>query len=177
LLGLDDAPGVLSGGHPIPAELARIIALDKTATWYRMLTDGGGRFVELSTDAYEPTRPIWRTVVARDQRCLWPTCSRPAVAVELDHRIPFPRGATSTDNLQPLCKAHHKAKHSRGFQVRTVSDAELCHSGSGGSDGSGRVRADRYAWTTRVGSRFVSGPAEQPESQWPNPNLVETCPQ
>ncbi len=48
----------------MPAGLARAIAADPDATWYRMLTDPAGRMVELSTTSYRPTAPIWRYVVA-----------------------------------------------------------------------------------------------------------------
>ncbi|MCF4119749.1 hypothetical protein L1785_02025 [Antribacter sp. KLBMP9083] len=37
LLGLDDAPGVLAGYGPVPAEVARTLAVD--GTWQRLVTD------------------------------------------------------------------------------------------------------------------------------------------
>jgi hypothetical protein len=62
-MGLADEPGVLSGGTPVPASLARLIAQQPGSTWYRMLTDPAGRLVELSTRSYQPTAPIWREVL------------------------------------------------------------------------------------------------------------------
>ena len=153
LMGLSDGPGVLSGGNPIPAELARIIAQDPGSTWYRMLTDPARTCIELSTDAYKPTRPIWRQVISRDHTCIWPGCRRPAVRVELDHREEHPEGETSTENLEPLCKHHHKVKHSRGFKI--IKNA----------DGS-------YTWTTPTGSTFTHRPDEQPVADWPDPETV-----
>ncbi len=117
LLGATDEPGFLSGDSPIPAELARLIATDPTSTWYRLLTDPAGGFVELSAGRYQPTAPLWRGVVARDRACVWPQCHRPAVRVEVDHRRPYPEGATTPDNLDPLCHRHHMAKHSEGVSV------------------------------------------------------------
>jgi len=113
LAGLRDDPGELSGGTAIPAELARAIATSEGATWYLMLTDPAGDMVTLSTKSYQPTSPFWRYVVAEQPTCAHPSCDRPSVECELDHIIEWPRGDTSTDNLQPLCRRHHKAKHAR----------------------------------------------------------------
>jgi hypothetical protein len=154
LLGLDDHPGVLSGGQPIPADLARHIAADPTSTWYRMLTDPHGRFLELSTTSYQPTAPIWRTTVARDQTCIWPTCRRPATTVDLDHRTPYPAGATSTGNLQALCRRHHTLKHTAGYHVERNPDGS-------------------YTWTTRHGSTLHTPATEQPVSSWPHAAACE----
>jgi hypothetical protein len=146
-MGLSDEPGILSGGIPIPPDLARLISQDPDSTWYRMLTDSLGTFLKLSTKSYKPTRAIEREVVARDQKCLWHACNRPAVLVELDHREEYPDGETSPDNLGPLCKRHHKVKHSSGFMI--VKNA----------DGS-------YSWTTRFGQTFVTPKPEQPVADW-----------
>ena len=113
LAGLTDDPGQLSGGTMIPAELARAIATREGATWYRMLTDPAGDLIALSTHSYQPTSTIWRYVVAEQPTCAHPACDWPSTECELDHDIEWPRGATSTDNLQPLCRRHHKAKHAR----------------------------------------------------------------
>ena len=154
LIGLSDEPGTLSGGNTIPAELIRIISADPDSTWHRMLTDGA-RCVELSTNSYQPTKPIWRHVVARDQVCIWHGCNRPAVRVELDHRVPYPLGRTTDGNLAPLCKRHHKVKHANGFQLIANRDGS-------------------YTWTTAHGSTFTSRPPEQPVAEWPDPDTVVT---
>lgn len=143
LMGLSDEGGVLAGGVPVPAELARQIADDPESIWYRMLTDPDGGFVELSTDSYSPNGLIWRWVSARDVQCVFPGCSHPATTVELDHRVPWPQGKTSTWNIQPLCKKHHKVKHSLGYTVVRELDGS-------------------YTWTTRFGSVFRRPPPEYP---------------
>ncbi|HET7533031.1 MAG TPA: DUF222 domain-containing protein [Nocardioidaceae bacterium] len=143
LLGTTDLPGVLSGGSPISADYVRHLALQPGSTWYRMLTDDAGSFVELSTTSYQPTDPILRTTVARDHTCVWPGCRRPAVVAHTDHRVPYPKGETSTENLQPLCDRHHPVKHAQGYSV-----VRNC-------DGS-------YTWTTRHGSTFTTPASEQP---------------
>jgi hypothetical protein len=146
LAGLDDQDATL-GGVPIPAELARLIATDPDSVWYRMLTDPAGGFVELSTQQYSPTGAIWRSVVARDVTCVFPSCVRPATVVELDHRTPWPHGETSVRNLQPLCERHHKVKHSEGFRVVREDDGS-------------------YTWTSRFGSVFRTPAREYPQAVW-----------
>lgn len=147
LMGMTDAPGVMSGGHALPADLVRRLALHPEATWYRMLTDQARTCVELSVGSYAPTKPIWRQVVAADPACIWPGCSRASVTAELDHRTEYPAGETSTENLQPLCRRHHRMKHSKGFRVVRNDDGS-------------------YDWTTRFGSRFHVHATEQPTSDW-----------
>ncbi len=148
LLGVGDAPGLLSGDTPIPPEVVQRIAADPDSTWYRMLTDEAGDFTHLSTRSYQPTPPIWRGVVARDRTCVWPGCCRPAVECELDHRTEFPEGRTCVCNLAPLCRFHHKVKHSEGFTL-TAED-----------DGS-------YTVTSSRGTVSRSAPSEQPVAEWP----------
>lgn len=122
LLGGDDTPALLSGEVAIPADLARLIAQRPDSTWYRLLTDEAGRFLELSTTAYTPTAPIWRSIVARDRTCVWPGCCRPSVVSEIDHRVPYPHGPTSTTNTWPLCPRHHRTKHAEGYQATLEAD-------------------------------------------------------
>jgi len=117
VMGSADLPGVLNGATVLPASLARSIASTPGSTWHRLLTDPAGGAAELSTASYQPTEAIWRSVVAERPRCYRPGCDRPAVECELDHRVPWPEGPTSTTNLQPACKRDHKAKHSPGFAV------------------------------------------------------------
>lgn len=147
VMGISDEPGMLAG-EPIPAELARIIAADKNATWYRLLTDPAGDFVDLSTTSYTPTPPIWRHVTARDQRCVWPGCARPAARTETDHRIPHPQGPTSTSNLDSLCRRHHHAKHTHGYHVTREPNGD-------------------YVVTTPRATQLRNRPEEQPHDKDP----------
>ena len=148
LMGLSDEPGVMAGGTSLPADVTRHIATDPDATWYRLLTDPAGGFLELSTKSYTPTDAIWRWTVACNQKCIWPGCCRPATVIELDHRIRFPLGKTSTCNLQPLCRRHHHVKHSEGFSVVLEADGS-------------------YTWTSRFGSTFRTPAPEYPIAVWP----------
>ncbi len=141
LAGLSEDPGRLSGGGVITAEAARAIAHDPTSTWYRMLTDAAGRFVELSCTGYQPSDPLWRSIVARDNTCTWPNCHRPATQTESDHRMPYPDGRTCESNLDSLCHRHHMVKHSQGVTVTREDDGT-------------------YVIRTRRGSTFRRRPPE-----------------
>jgi len=125
VMGLSDDPATLSGGTVIPASLARRIASEPGSTWHRMLTDDAGTMVALSTKTYPPTAPIWRQVVAEQGTCYRPNCDRPSTLCELDHRTAWPTGPTDPTNLQPACKADHKAKHSPGFTLDQADDGSV----------------------------------------------------
>jgi hypothetical protein len=117
VMGLSDDPGVLSGGRVVPAGLARAIAQTPGATWHRMLTDPAGQKVELSTTSYQPTKAIWTEVVAEHTSCFRSACDTPSTEAELDHRVAWPVGRTTPENLWPGCKGDHKAKHAPGFTI------------------------------------------------------------
>lgn len=143
LMGLTDDPGLLTGGESLPAGLVRAIAADPDSTWYRMLTDPARQCVELSVKGYKPTGPIIRQTVADYGTCFDPVCGVPATGCELDHRVPAPTGPTSTDNMGPGCKGHHRAKHAPGF-------------------GLSRTPAGQLVFTTAAGFSHRVEKAEQP---------------
>jgi hypothetical protein len=65
---------------------------------------------EHATDTYEPSPLIREQVWATHPTCVFPRCERPARGCDLDHRTPWPHGATATSNLYPLCRTHHRLK-------------------------------------------------------------------
>ncbi|MFD2795558.1 HNH endonuclease signature motif containing protein [Promicromonospora vindobonensis] len=126
LLGLDDAPGHLTGYGPIPADTARLIAND--ATWQRLLTDPvTGILTDYSTTTYQPGKVLRTAVETRDETCtfLW-GCDTPATRCDLDHIQPFDHehrnerndsGQTNAHNLHPLCRKHHLLKTHAGWGI------------------------------------------------------------
>ncbi|GAA5146674.1 hypothetical protein GCM10023340_17910 [Nocardioides marinquilinus] len=65
--------------------------------------------VEKSSDAYRPSPTVAEHVLLRDRHCVFPRCTRRRV--DLDHIHPYESGGpTSTSNLAPLCRRHHRAK-------------------------------------------------------------------
>jgi hypothetical protein len=117
LLGLSAEPGVLDGNGPIPAEMACRLAADPSSTWRRLLTDEAGRLLDYEARVYKPPTALARHVIERDQYCVHPGCRRKARDCELDHRVPFPRGHTSAENLHPFCKHNHQGKTTGAWSI------------------------------------------------------------
>lgn len=117
MLGQDNAPGILDGRIPIPADMARDIAAAQE-DWVRILTDpSSGEFLPLPADRYRPTQAMLEHLCDRMTTCGLPGCTRPATTateadhiVEYDHEDPASGGATSVDNLHMLCWQHHAMK-------------------------------------------------------------------
>lgn len=91
--------------------------------------------------AYRPSPKTDRLVKARDLTCRFPGCRKVAADCDVDHRIPWPRGATDPANLQALCRHHHRAKQSGLFTISAKPDGTI-------------------TWTTRRGHTFESPPPE-----------------
>ena len=121
-----------AGGGAYPAELAgygvitgsQAIALAaRDATWRRLLTDPAtGELTDLSRHQYSPPAALADHVRARDRQCVFPGCAVPAARCDLDHRVPYPRGETSVENLAALCRHHHRLKHRGGWTLRRRAD-------------------------------------------------------
>jgi hypothetical protein len=80
--------------------------------------------VKVDPTTYRPTADAERQVIARDQYCAFPSCRMPAHRCDVDHVEPFDHerpeagGLTVPENLQPLCRRHHRLKtHHPGWRV------------------------------------------------------------
>src|SRR3954451_17049554 len=70
----------------------------------------------LVTDSYTPTPRMREQAVLTNPVCAFPRCSRPSRRLDLDHIQPWDDdGATSSDNLAPLCRRHHRYKTHAGW--------------------------------------------------------------
>ncbi|MEV1290843.1 HNH endonuclease signature motif containing protein [Pseudonocardia sp. NPDC049635] len=153
LLGVGDtgaggeagATAELAGHGPIPIADARALAFLPGSVWFRLLTDPAtGRVVERSTTAYRPGAALTELVRSEHGTCVHPGCRMPAHRCDLDHVVPFDAtsgtGPTSAGNLRPLCRSHHRLKHSPGWKVVLRAD--------GGVE-----------WSTPSGHVHVAGPS------------------
>ena len=124
LLGCDDQPADLDGHGPITAHAARAIASDPTGTWRRLITDPTtGQLLDYGRQTYRPPQNLTDFVIARDRRCVFPHCRRPARHCDLDHADPWCTGGqTCEHNLHPLCTRHHHTKHNAGWTVQRQPD-------------------------------------------------------
>lgn len=117
LAGLSDQPGVINGFGTIPAEDARRLAAGDSR-WRHVLTSHTtGAVLDVGSLSYRPPAQLARHVRLRDGTCRFPGCEVPARECDLDHLIPFPAGPTSADNLNALCRRHHRLKHDGGWRA------------------------------------------------------------
>lgn len=127
LLGLDDEPGHLDGYVPVTATTAR--ALAKGGVWRRIVTDPlSGAVLDYGRTRYRPPTALAEYVRVRDRHCAAPGCTVPASRSDLDHTLEYhrqpgdppdaPVGDTSSANLGPLCRRHHRLKTCGGFRLR-----------------------------------------------------------
>jgi len=136
LLGLADTPAHVPGVGPVPAELARALASD--ADWVRFTHAESGGLTNIGRQRYRPTSAVADLVRARDKRCQFPHCEQPADYCDLDHIKPFDHrqpgsgGFTTPDNLQALCRRHHRMKTHGDWQVRREADGHLTWIGPAG---------------------------------------------
>ena len=115
LLGLTDEPAEVPGLGPIPADVARELAAD--GRWSAWVTGATGIVTATGSRGYVPSEPIARLVRARHPHCRFPGCRQAAMRCDLDHAIPWPRGATTAANLGPLCRRHHLLKTHAGWSL------------------------------------------------------------
>ena len=89
---------------------------------------------ELHTDSYTPTDVMREQVRLKFRECIFPGCHRPSrpgkrrtrdddsgddsrddAVPDLDHCVEHPRGKTTTSNLFPPCRTHHRLKTFTGW--------------------------------------------------------------
>jgi Domain of unknown function (DUF222) len=156
LIGVDDQPAHLQGYGPITAEVAGRIAAH--GTWRRLLTDPvSGAVLDVGRERYTPPPDLAEHVIARDQTCRFPTCTRPAEGCDLDHSIPFQQGgSTSAANLGPVHRGHHNDKTHHSWRLQ-------------------QPEPGRFVWTAPTGHRYEVDPeivgllAQPPPAPGQNP--------
>jgi hypothetical protein len=65
---------------------------------------------ELSTDGYRPTELMKEQMRLRHPQCPFPLCHRRSRHADGDHIIRWPTGKTTSSNLAPPCRGHHRLK-------------------------------------------------------------------
>jgi hypothetical protein len=120
LEGRSDTPGYLLGaGELIPADLLRGLAVTAKT---RPLFDPAAAEPE---PRYRPSGALADFVRARDLTCRAPGCDRPATDCDLDHTVPYPRGATHASNIKCLCRLHHILKTFWGWRDHQLPDGTV----------------------------------------------------
>lgn len=121
-----DAPALLPGGVPIPAPLARHIALsgtdtatERASTWIRRVYQHpvSGELIAMESRSRVFTPAMRRLLIARDQTCRVPY--RDAPARHVDHIVPHARGGpTAVHNGQALSEDCNYSRSAPGWRAR-----------------------------------------------------------
>ncbi len=138
LMQMAEDPGELGGWGPVVAEIARAVAdAQQDCTWQATVTDDNGDPYAVALRR-RPTASQARQVRARAPRCIFLGCRRPARRCDLDHRACWiDGGPTLQCNLEPLCRAHHRAKDEFGWRYETLGNGD-------------------YVWISANGRRYRS---------------------
>lgn len=75
---------------------------------------------EIIAEGYEPTAAQRRQIELTHETCVYPYCNTRIDHCDLDHVVAYADGGeTSTSNLAPLCRTHHRLKtHVPGWSYR-----------------------------------------------------------
>lgn len=125
LMGLNDDAADINGYGPIPAHLARRLAVE-SQSWRRLVTDPvTGHLLDFATKTYAPPETLREYVIARDRTCQFPGCGTTGWRCDIDHVEPWTGtadgGQTSAANLITLCRRHHRLKTHNRWRVKIVN--------------------------------------------------------
>ncbi|NND03387.1 MAG: DUF222 domain-containing protein [Acidimicrobiia bacterium] len=145
LTRLADHTGDLAGYGAVVADIARQTAEHQQNTqWDYSVTDTRGNVIATGTTQRRPTAAQTRCVRARFRTCVFPGCRMPAVDSDLDHRSEYSKTKrTSSDDLYPHCRYHHRIRHDQGWTYREIDDGRL-------------------EYTTRLGHKYLTQPRDPP---------------
>ena len=106
----------------------------------------------IHVEGYEVPDRLREQAALRDHTCVFPWCTRSARKTDADHVIPYAEGGTtSSDNIAPLCRRHHRLKTHRPGPTRC--------SNPGRSSGRARTATSSCATTTAPStSAATAGP-------------------
>ncbi|WP_300681042.1 HNH endonuclease signature motif containing protein [Nocardioides sp.] len=94
-------------------------------------------------DGYVPSETMREQAILINRTCVHPWCEHPARACDLDHITPYnpsgPPGQTSSTNLAPLCRHHHRLKTHSGWQYQHLEPGV-------------------FLWTTPAGRQYLRTP-------------------
>ena len=93
---------------------------------------------ELTTDTYAPTARQREQAILTCPTCVFPGCGKSARRSDLDHIVAYADGGRTTSwNLAPLCRLHHRLKTLGYWSYR-------------------RLTRTSFEWTTAMGRRYLS---------------------
>ena len=121
----------------------------------------------LAVDRRFATPAQKRYLVARDIRCRFPGCRRPATECDIDHREDWALGGkTDIDNLGAFCESHHTLKQAAGWTVVQMPGGRLHFTAPSGLEYDDDPPPRVMFIPDRVGG---PGDADPPEPEAPAP--------
>jgi len=172
LLGLGNAPAELEGYGPISVEVAKRLTAN-APSFYRVLTDPiTGEALALNPESRRVTKKMRAFLRAQDERCLFPGCSEKAALSDYDHIIAWTRGGKTTDEqVEPLCRKHHRIKHFKDDLTRTGQRREYQSPERAAMKLRGwtptMTESGRPGWTSPTGRYVPPEPREPQEPAYP----------
>ncbi|MFI5622611.1 HNH endonuclease signature motif containing protein [Nocardioides sp. NPDC051685] len=95
---------------------------------------------DIEATGYVPTARQRRQAALIHEKCSFPYCQARAEHCDLDHRVAHADGGpTSSQNLTPLCRRHHRMKTHHGWRYH-------------------RLRAGVYRWRSPHGYQYIVTP-------------------
>ena len=153
LFTTDGAPATLAGYGPIPAELARRLAVTEHA-WVRRFftTPDGERLTGSDRRVRRFSAAVRRLVRTVDGQCQRPWCD--CRVRDIDHAAPYARGGPSTPaNAQGTCRPDNLAKEAPGWRV----SADATPPGTSASvPRRGTTLASVMRWRTPTGHVYLT---------------------
>lgn len=112
LLGFSNQPAELEGYGPISIDVARKLTAN-APSFYRVLTDPlTGEPLALNPESRRVSRSMRAFLRSQQDECAFPQCTAKAATSDYDHIVAWEHGGnTSQEQLEPLCRKHHKIKH------------------------------------------------------------------
>ena len=93
---------------------------------HRMVVSSDSTMIDYGRATRTIPAPLWSSLVARDQRCRFPGCDRPARWCDGHHVVWWERnGTTGVDNLVLLCRRHHRRLHKPGWHAKLLPDGRF----------------------------------------------------
>jgi hypothetical protein len=139
LIGLNETPGEIPGWGPVLADVARRVVADQGKSVWQVTVTDQGQPVWAGTTRRRPDKALQRRIQVSQPTCVFPGCRMPARQSDLDHTKSWSEGGpTSSGNLAPLCRHHHRLKH-RNWQLSQTAEG-------------------LYQWTSPLGHRYQVGP-------------------
>jgi Domain of unknown function (DUF222)/HNH endonuclease len=86
----------------------------------RIITSGRSEILDVGRATRTISAALWKAIVVRDRHCSVPGCDQRPERCDAHHREHWSRGGpTNLDNLELLCRHHHRQRHIQEAEARS----------------------------------------------------------